>query len=227
MDMHMPVMDGIEATKAIRAAEHSSGDHMPIIALTAAAMKEDAEACQAAGMDDYLAKPIQPRLLQEALARHAPENPTLLTQDRTDPGTEPRSTPGAGKRLSDLLASSAPVATEETLDLRTAAARVPGGLQGLRRLAEVFVPECESLVQTICDQLPEGEAPLLQRTAHTLKGSADLFAAKKLYDLAFQIETAARDQDMSAANNLLPELTEEAELMMRGLKNFLNVTADE
>ncbi len=65
MDMHMPVMDGIAATEHIRAAEAATGDHIPIIALTAAALKEDADACERAGMDDYLAKPIHPRKLQE------------------------------------------------------------------------------------------------------------------------------------------------------------------
>ncbi len=71
MDMHMPVMDGIEATEHIRAAEAATGDHIPIIALTAAALKEDADACERAGMDAYLAKPIHPRKLQELLARFA------------------------------------------------------------------------------------------------------------------------------------------------------------
>ena len=74
MDVHMPVMDGIAATRAIRsreADEHLS--RVPIIALTASAMAEDREACMAAGVDDYLTKPIRPAELTQVVARLARE----------------------------------------------------------------------------------------------------------------------------------------------------------
>jgi signal transduction histidine kinase/DNA-binding response OmpR family regulator len=72
MDVQMPEMDGFEATAAIRAAERSSGAHLPIIAMTAHAMKGDRERCLAAGMDAYLAKPVERRELLEVLAQVAP-----------------------------------------------------------------------------------------------------------------------------------------------------------
>ncbi len=116
MDMHMPVMDGIEATRQIRAAEQATGGHIPIIALTAAAMKEDAEACRAAGMDAYLAKPIHPRMLQEMLAQFAPKHSALTTADsERETGTSfqrPAGTTGSSERLSDKLSNSEPVASD-------------------------------------------------------------------------------------------------------------------
>ena len=69
MDCLMPEMDGFEATRAIRAAEDGTGRHLPIIALTANAMPTDREACLAAGMDDYLTKPLSKPALLEALER--------------------------------------------------------------------------------------------------------------------------------------------------------------
>ncbi len=77
MDMQMPVMDGIEATKKIRQREEATGGHIPVIALTANAMPEDRERCLEAGMDDFLSKPIDPRALMAVLARSA-----LLNENR-------------------------------------------------------------------------------------------------------------------------------------------------
>src|SRR5271166_5721964 len=67
MDVQMPEMDGFQATAAIRAREKGTGRHTPIIALTARALKGDKERCLAAGMDDYVAKPIQPEELMRAI----------------------------------------------------------------------------------------------------------------------------------------------------------------
>jgi CheY-like chemotaxis protein len=72
MDVQMPEMDGFEATAAIREKEKTSGYHLPVIAMTAHAMVGDRERCLAAGMDDYIAKPIRPEELNELLGRHSP-----------------------------------------------------------------------------------------------------------------------------------------------------------
>ncbi|MGA2393486.1 MAG: ATP-binding protein [Candidatus Lustribacter sp.] len=75
MDCHMPKMDGLTATRAIRAAERGTGKHVPIVAMTANAFAEDREACFAAGMDDYLAKPVRLNNLRAVLERWAPITP--------------------------------------------------------------------------------------------------------------------------------------------------------
>jgi CheY-like chemotaxis protein len=72
MDMRMPEMDGLEATRTIRASERENGGHIVIIALTANALAEDREACIEAGMDDFLAKPLQLDALRAALERWMP-----------------------------------------------------------------------------------------------------------------------------------------------------------
>jgi len=75
MDVQMPEMDGYDATAAIRARERDTGAHIPIVAMTAAAMKGDRERCLQAGMDDYVSKPLQPRKLFEVLERLAADRP--------------------------------------------------------------------------------------------------------------------------------------------------------
>ena len=78
MDVQMPEMDGFEATAAIREREKKSGTHVPIVAMTAHAMVGDKERCQAAGMDDYLSKPIRPEELSEVLKRYSSAESTVL-----------------------------------------------------------------------------------------------------------------------------------------------------
>jgi two-component system sensor histidine kinase/response regulator len=73
MDLQMPVMDGFQATAAIRLSECGTGRHIPIIALTAHAMKEDRDRCLEAGMDGYVSKPIQQDKLRQAIAQYKPE----------------------------------------------------------------------------------------------------------------------------------------------------------
>jgi CheY-like chemotaxis protein len=90
MDMQMPVMDGYDATQAIRAAEQGTPRHIPIVALTAHAMKGDREICLKAGMDDYLGKPIRPQELASVLERWGKPWPNPLVTLPNEPApTEP------------------------------------------------------------------------------------------------------------------------------------------
>ena len=77
MDVQMPEMDGYEATMAVRQKEQDTSEHLPIIAMTAHAMKGDRERCLQAGMDDYIAKPVNPKALNEIVAKWAPEKGRL------------------------------------------------------------------------------------------------------------------------------------------------------
>ena len=231
MDMHMPIMDGIEATEAIRYHEAETGKHIPIIALTAAALKSDSDACMKAGMDGYLTKPIHHRQLQEMLARFAPARSVL--EDLKDEETDLLETEAA--LFSDEVESSstdfsnADFLGESTdvVDLGAAASRVPGGLRGVRRLAEVFVVECGDLMNELRRSIPAGEASTVQRAAHTLKGSANLFSAKRVRDVAGRIEQTASNGDMAATEALMNELEDETKSMLDELNHFLTITADE
>ena len=164
------------------------------------------------------------------MARFAPHSSSIVREDDANQAetltTASVSSHGSGERLSDVLARHEPVATPETLDLRAAAARVPGGLPGVRRLAEVFLPECRELMATLAREIPEGDAPTAKRAAHTLKGSSDLFGGVKTRDLAFRLETMIREGELSSCGDLLQELQQEVRLMTRGLENFLEITAD-
>jgi CheY-like chemotaxis protein len=89
MDVQMPEMDGFAATAAIREQERSTGNHLPIIAMTARAMKGDRERCLEAGMDDYISKPVHRKELGEVIARNLPRKATLVASvaDRANAAT--------------------------------------------------------------------------------------------------------------------------------------------
>jgi PAS domain S-box-containing protein len=165
MDVEMPEMDGLEATRRIR-AERPPDQQPRIIAMTANAMQGDRERCLAAGMDDYLSKPIRRQELAAALARGEP---------RAAPAQEP---PVQDEGILD------PAAIEQ---LRTL-----GDAAFLSELIDTFLADAPALVETLRRSLAEGDAEDLRRAAHTLKSNARTFGATSLAEACQELETAAR-----------------------------------
>ncbi|TWU36702.1 Signal transduction histidine-protein kinase BarA [Novipirellula aureliae] len=225
MDMHMPVLDGIEATLEIRKQERQKGGHsrIPIIALTAAAMQEDVNACQRCGMDGYLSKPVHARKLQEMLNTHAPPVTVkeqlgaeqMKRMDATDAAVHVGE---SENKLNDI-----DVDAKDIVDLQAAEEQLPGGRAGLVKLASVFIAECESLMKKLQALVPDGDLGELQRAAHTLKGSSDLFLAKQVCETSRLIETAAKESNRNDLTSLFETLKPQVNAMLRVLRK---VTAD-
>jgi CheY-like chemotaxis protein/HPt (histidine-containing phosphotransfer) domain-containing protein len=166
MDVQMPAMDGLEATALIRQRERATGRHVPIIALTAHALKEDRQRCLEAGMDGYVSKPIDREQLWQALTDLLP------VPSAAEPG-------GAA-------------ADTEVLDRRGALARVDGDVNFLREMAGMFLEDCPKLMAEIRGALAAGDAPKLQRAAHRLKGEVGQFQAAAAFAAARQLEELGR-----------------------------------
>ena len=192
MDVQMPVMDGFEAIHAIRAKEQSTGAHLPIIALTAHAMKGDRERCLAAGADGYVTKPIRlPELFSAIEHLGLPSAPA------------PPAPPPA-----------APAAAAGKLDLAVALERVEGDRDLLEEIARLFADECPGLIGAIRQARGANDVRLLQRLAHTLKGAALNVAALKVSEAALTLETQARSGAMGNADELIERLAKEVELVL-------------
>jgi two-component system, sensor histidine kinase and response regulator len=205
MDVQMPEMDGLQATAAIREREKASGDHIPIVAMTAHAMKGDRERCLAAGMDDYISKPIRASELYEVVERFATASIRLTRGD------------GAPERVG-RQDESEPGMSRPILDWEAALAQVGGTTDVLRDLAELFHTEAPSMLQQIRTAIDAGEARELRRTAHTLKGSAAVFAAGPTVEAAQRLERMGEAGDFHGVEEAWLALREEVERLLPALR---------
>ncbi len=182
MDCQMPEMDGYEATRQIRKRE-GNGTRIPIIALTANALKGDREQCLAAGMDDHLAKPLEPEKLRACLGRH-------LKPD----GTAQNPVPAPVMPPVDLPA------------LRELAGNDP---EFERELIATFVQSGDVTLQRIVAALAGNDFDAMKRAAHSLKGASANLRAADLTAAARDLELQASYDDRVACQNAVEKLSAE------------------
>lgn len=221
MDMHMPEIDGLQATQEIRRREAMQGlSPMPIIAITAAAMPEDARQCLQSGMDAFLAKPLQPSLLYETLARFAAVMPS---SGKTPPSAgSDASSNGEGKSVEERsLSAEKVVISKEILDLDEAGKRIPGGKKGLKRLSDVFNFECNQLLASMEKAIDRGDSAEVHRASHTIKGSAKLFSATRVSAVAFEIEQRSKAGNLTDSTRLFQILKSEIAELRSALELLL------
>ena len=201
MDCQMPVLDGYDATREIRRLK-GKARHTPIIAVTASAMKSDQERCLAAGMDDYLAKPLRLEALAGVLARWAPGG-----SDAAGPGDQLNPPPA------DPSESAGPVESAgldpEVLG-RLAGLDESAGGDFIAQLAKLFLADADWRVHALREALAEGDADEVSRTAHTLSGASANLGATDLARLCATLATDGATGDLAGGVALLEAV--EAEL---------------
>lgn len=190
MDVQMPAMDGFEATAAIREKEKASGGHIPIIAMTAHAMKGDRERCLRAGMDGYIAKPIRAKDLYETIEMTAARVWGSQTQDNA---------------IAD---------EKEILDRDQILEQTGANAETLKEIVELFAAESAKLMKRIRDAITSKDTSELQRAAHTLRGSILVFGAERPAAAALRLETMGRDENLLDAEEAWQVLVKEIERLM-------------
>jgi CheY-like chemotaxis protein/HPt (histidine-containing phosphotransfer) domain-containing protein len=191
MDVQMPEMDGLEATAAIRARERSLGSHLPIIGVTAHAMKGDRERCLEGGMDGYVSKPIRPDTLISELARLVPDPARQGAEPNTALAVAPTNGhPGGALDRSALLD------------------RVEGDMELLGDIIELFKEDSARQIAAIRDAIDKKQPDLLRRAAHTLKGTCGNLGAPEAAAIALELEKLAASGDLSRAHESLRSLEE-------------------
>lgn len=181
MDVQMPEMDGLEATRHIR--RKRSAEALPIIALTAHAYEEERRRCAEAGMNDHIAKPIDPSVLIGTLERwmkpRRPQSSGLLVAE-SKPETVPSELP---ERLPPF-------------DLARALVRVNGKKSLLRRLIISFHDDFYNIIETLKDQIAAGDLTGARRLAHTLKGVAASLELSEVSRISAEVELAIANEQI-------------------------------
>ena len=228
MDIQMPEMDGLEATRKIRELEKDSGQHTSIIAMTAHAMQGDRELCLEAGMDDYVTKPLQPKVLYSALERwiQAVDPAREDTEQAQDYTSQERA---FSLDVEDgLFGESACVAPDQAEDVEPVLEPVSGAVNlpvDFEAALSHFAGDRDFMGQLFAqyrDQLPvqvieiraavqAGDAKRLAHLAHTLKGLSLNFSADSLAGVALSLEELGKRQDLIRAPILVTRL--EAEVL--------------
>ena len=179
MDMQMPVMNGLDATREIRARERGGVKHQPIVAMTANAMSGDRERCLQAGMDGYISKPIQVDRMVAEIDRVMAE----LTQA------------ASADRLPDL-------------DMEDALNRCGGDIALFKELAQVFLADCPVRVTELTEAIKAHDARGLASAAHHISGSTGSLSAKALHHISQQLVEAGKTGQFDEAAALLDSLNQ-------------------
>lgn len=195
MDVQMPEMDGFEATQLIREQEQTLNRRTPIIAMTAHAMKGDRERCLAAGMDEYLSKPIRIAELAEKLSR-------LVGSEATAP--------------------AASVSCEGQIDWADALESVGGRTQLLHDVLDAFLERVPELVEGIEQAINSGSPQELNRYAHELKGALVILRGPAASETAQKLENQASAGDLSASQETLEQLKPQLQDITAQIRAFLS-----
>ncbi len=208
MDCQMPEVDGFEATREIRRREQADRapggqtTRIPIIALTANAVADDRERCLAAGMDDYLAKPIEMEALRACVMRHL-----------TGSGAEPL-TPDATELHAPPIAPAAVAGTTEKpapVNLPALRELAGGDRDFERELIATFIASGDATLGKIMESLQSADLPSLRRAAHSLKGASANLRADQLAAAAGALEQLATNADHSGCQAATEKVREEYE----------------
>jgi len=186
LDVQMPEMGGFDATAVIRDEERGTRRHIPIIAMTAHALRGDRERCLEAGMDGYVAKPISAAALFDEIGRLVPEAVSVGADDFDEADL-----PSTGEELFDRAAALRRIDNDEAL---------------LDELIQLFISEYPKQRLAMRDAVKDRDFARLERTAHALRGALSNFYAESACDAARSLEHIATTGEADAAKRALKDL---------------------
>ena len=195
MDVQMPEMDGVEATTAIRALENGRDRRLPIIAMTAHAMKGDRSRFLRAGMDGYIAKPIQADEL-------------LRTVEQTVPAS----------RKEAMMRKPTKQGSGEVIDWKRGLAAVDGDAELFQELLRIFASGAPAALEKLRTGVEQKNAAAIEQAAHTLKGSMSNFGAEDAVQASLRLEAMARNGNLEHAAEGFQQLGKEVQRLLAAIE---------
>ena len=196
MDIQMPVVDGFQATAAIRASPDEETAETPIIAMTAHAMQGDRESCLAAGMDAYISKPLDAKHLVE-LVESITNHPKQLKASNMNDRTSDNSTNPTSELQDAKPAKSQPVSDQpdfELVEYKASLRRLGGDEALFKELVQIFLDDSPEIMSDVLAAVETNQHEQLEKSAHALKGLMSNFGASPNCELASTIERAGREK---------------------------------
>jgi two-component system sensor histidine kinase/response regulator len=209
MDVQMPEMNGFEATKAIRQMEDRK-QHIPIIAMTAHAMKEDKERCLQTGMDDYISKPIEPQNLIHTIEKWIKSTDAQDTISKREHSDEEASDEGI------------------PINFHNALERFGGDKEFFKEILEEFLSYIPKQLEVLDEAVKKGDTSEAEREAHKIKGAAENVGAGRIAGLSFKLELLARKGDLTGAEEIVTNLKSQLEILQEHINQALTqeITAE-
>jgi signal transduction histidine kinase/DNA-binding response OmpR family regulator len=212
MDVQMPEMDGLSATRTIRESERTTRRHLPIIAMTAHAMKGDRERCIEAGMDGYVSKPISSQEVEVAIAgvlgqRSEPAPVTGLEAKPLEVDHEHATPPAAPSRIGWNMG--------ETLE------RLGGDEKLFHEVIEIFLDDVPKHMASLRRAIAAGDAEAVEGAAHTLKGELGYLGVSEVSQKARELEEFGRNSDLRFAADLYATLASELSELLTSMRGTM------
>jgi PAS domain S-box-containing protein len=206
MDVQMPEMDGLEATRQIRSPDSSVRNHqLPIIAMTAYAIQGDREKFLAAGMDDYVAKPVSPQALAAVLKKWLPQETTAATAE-------------APKMCEGIAVVSAKEAERLVFDHAGMMSRLMDDEDMVKEVLAAYLQDIPQQIEALWGYLEAGNAQGVELKLHTIKGASANVGGEALLSLAFEMEKAAALGDLDAVKSRMSDLNAQFERLKEAAK---------
>jgi len=209
-DCHMPEMDGFELTNAIRKYEKNNNKRLPIIAITANALQGEAKRCIEAGMDDYLSKPFDIKILREKLYKWMPHAQSTKAEAETETTTSTEDTP------SETAAGSVKGSIDEQALMDMFDCDEP---EMFKKILNDFIEPSQNIIEEIKTGWQQHSAEAVKQAAHNLKSAARSIGANELTDTCLLLETAGKEEDWETIDHQVPSLDK----LMSEIKEYVSL----